>query len=418
MYFLYNILVYVTSFVLRIAALFNTKLRLFVSGRSDVFKTLRKQVPQKSRVIWFHAASLGEFEQGLPVMERVKKTFPEHTLLVTFFSPSGYEIKKDHPVPDISTYLPLDTLKNAKRFMEIVQPELAVFIKYEFWPNYLKVLKEKKIKTLIISAIFRKNQFFFKSYGGFMRKSLKGIDHFFVQDTASALLLNSIGVKEVTVSGDTRFDRVLEILERDNTLSFMKTFCNGNLCVVAGSTWPEDEALLIPYINEHTENTKFVLAPHTMKPAQIQKLRESIRKKVLLFSEKENKDISSYDVLIVDTIGLLTRIYSYAQIAYVGGGMGTSGLHNTLEPAVFGIPVIIGPNYHKFQEAVALVEAKGILSVSHQTEFTEVMNTLIADSNKREKTGNINASYIQKNGGAGIQILESIRILLNKNRKK
>ena len=418
MYFLYNILVYVTSFVLRIAALFNTKLRLFVSGRSDVFKTLRKQVPQKSRVIWFHAASLGEFEQGLPVMERVKKTFPKHTLLVTFFSPSGYEIKKDHPVPDISTYLPLDTLKNAKRFMEIVQPELAVFIKYEFWPNYLKVLKEKKIKTMVISAIFRKNQFFFKPYGGFMRKSLKGIDHFFVQDTASALLLNSIGLKEVTVSGDTRFDRVLEILERDNTLSFMKTFCNGNLCVVAGSTWPEDEALLIPYINEHTENTKFVLAPHTMKPSQIQKLRESIRKKVLLFSEKENKDISSYDVLIVDTIGLLTRIYSYAKIAYVGGGMGTSGLHNTLEPAVFGIPVIIGPNYHKFQEAVALVEAKGILSVSHQTEFTEVMNTLIADSNKREKTGNINASYIQKNGGAGIQILESIRILLNKNRKK
>ncbi len=397
--------------------MFNTKLRLFVRGRSGVFNTLRKQIPQERKVIWFHAASLGEFEQGLPVMERVKKTFPDHRLLVTFFSPSGYEVKKDHPIPDIITYLPLDTLKNARRFLEIVQPELAVFIKYEFWPNYLKVLKEKKIKTLVISAIFRKNQFFFKPYGGFMRKSLKGIDHFFVQDTASAQLLNSIGINQVTVSGDTRFDRVLKILERDNTLPFMETFCNGNFCVVAGSTWPEDEALLIPYINEHTENTKFVLAPHTMKSAQIQKLRESLRKKAILFSEKENKDLSNYDVLIVDTIGLLTRIYSYAHIAYVGGGMGTSGLHNTLEPAVFGIPVVIGPNYHKFQEAVTLVEAKGILSVSNQTEFTEVMNILISDNDQRKKTGNINASYIQKNGGAGIRILESIRILINKTEK-
>ncbi|MBC9794383.1 3-deoxy-D-manno-octulosonic acid transferase [Sinomicrobium sp. FJxs] len=412
MLFIYNILVSLAGLLLKVIALFHKKTGLFVNGRKMVFTALKQQIAPGDRVIWFHTASLGEFEQGLPVIEKVKAGFPEHKILVTFFSPSGYEVKKNSKTADIITYLPLDTKSKVKKFLDIVQPELAVFVKYEFWPNYLHALKKRGINTILISAIFRKNQLFFKPYGGFMRRSLRTFTRFFVQDEQSKTLLNNAGIEQVTVSGDTRLDRVSEILLRDNSLDFMEAFRDNRPCFVAGSTWPEDEELLTHLINQNNTDTKFVLAPHHIKPSHNEELKRSIRKKVALYSEREGKNLSEYDVLIADTIGILTRIYSYADMAYVGGGMGSTGLHNILEPAVFGIPVIIGKHYSRFKEANELVALGGTLSVSGKEQLYDAFLKLTKNEPFRKETGQINAGYIKKNKGAVIQILEFIRTLL------
>ena len=413
MIFIYNILISVVGFFIKIAALFNDKLKLFIKGRKDVFKILQKNISKQDTVIWFHAASLGEFEQGLPVIEKVKANYPKHKILVTFFSPSGYEVKKNHPVPDIICYLPLDTDKNSKKFLDIVQPELAVFIKYEFWPNYLQQLRKRNIHTLLISAIFREKQAFFKWYGSFMRTSLNTFDHFFVQNKTSKNLLNKIDFKNVSVSGDTRFDRVNEILSRDNSLSFIEEFKKNKLCFVVGSSWKEDEKLIVEYINSTTHpGVKYIIAPHNIKGTQIQELKNSIHKKTVLFSEKEGEELSGYDVFIIDTIGLLTKIYSYADIAYVGGGMGTTGLHNTLEPAVFGIPIIIGKNYKRFKEAEELVELKGISVVDSKDSFRHALNQFIEAPELRKSAGSITKTYVQDNLGAGKKISDYIQILI------
>ncbi|MGY8915193.1 MAG: 3-deoxy-D-manno-octulosonic acid transferase, partial [Flavobacteriales bacterium] len=349
MLFLYNLAVQFASFVLKLVANFSPKLKLFVDGRKNVFSQLQQEICDQDNVIWVHTASLGEFEQGLPIIEKLKTAYPHFKVLVTFFSPSGYEVKKNTSVADLVLYLPLDTKKNARKFMELAKPTLAIFVKYEIWPNYLQELHKQQVPTLLISAIFLKRQIFFKSYGGFMRKGLHTFSHIFVQDKNSQDLLRSIDINNSTVAGDTRLDRVSEILERDNTLDFMATFKQGALCMVAGSTWPEDEAILLESINTPNEHMKFVIAPHNIKEAHIQKLQGAITKKTILFSELDKKDTTDAEVLIIDTIGLLTKIYSYADIAYVGGGFAT-GLHNTLEPAVFGIPVLIGPEFKGFKE--------------------------------------------------------------------
>ncbi|WP_342154191.1 3-deoxy-D-manno-octulosonic acid transferase [Joostella sp. CR20] len=393
--------------------MFSSKLRLFVDGRKTVFNFLAEQISPTDRVIWFHTASLGEFEQGLPVIEQTKKDFPKYKILVTFFSPSGYEVKKNTSAADVVCYLPLDTKRNAKRFLKCVNPEIAIFVKYEFWPNYLSVLKNKQIPTLLISGVFRENQVFFKWYGGFMRNALNAFDHFFVQDENSKQLLNTINISNVTVSGDTRFDRVAEILERNNTLNFVETFKNQKLCLVAGSTWPEDEVLLIEYINNDTlGKLKYIIAPHNIKSVEIQKLKKSLNKKVVLYSEMNETDISTYDVLILDTIGILTKVYSYADLAYVGGGMGTTGLHNTLEPAVFGIPVIIGKNYDEFLEAKELVKLGGVISVKNANQFKEEINYLLDNQKVFEEKSSLNKNFIVKNKGAKIQIGCYIRKLI------
>ncbi|MFI2741907.1 3-deoxy-D-manno-octulosonic acid transferase [Zhouia sp. PK063] len=413
MLFLYNILVHIAGFFLKIVALFQPKIKLFVNGRKAVFKTLAQNISTNDKVIWFHTASLGEFEQGLPVIEEVKKEYPSHKILVTFFSPSGYEVKKNSTQADVITYLPLDTKSNVQKFLNVVHPDLAIFVKYEFWPNYLNALKKRKISTLLISAIFRKEQIFFKPQGSFMRSSLKTFEHFFVQDESSKQLLNNIGFNNVTVSGDTRFDRVAEIVERNNTLSFIEDFKNDKLCFVAGSTWPEDEALLIDYINKHAQdNVKYIIAPHNIKPHKIQELKNNLKVKTMLFSEKESKPLSTYKVFIVDTIGILTKIYSYANIAYVGGGMGTTGLHNTLEPAVFGIPVLIGKNYKGFKEAEDLVTQKGIVSISNLEEFDQNLTKFITNPVVRAQVGLLNHQYLKNNTGAKIQITYHIRKLV------
>ena len=407
--YLYSALIYIAGFILKIVALFNKKISLFVNGRKSVFKTLEKNINSSDKVIWFHAASLGEFEQGLPVIEQTKKQFQNHKILVTFFSPSGYEIKKNHPVADFTSYLPLDTPINARRFLEIVHPEFAIFIKYEFWPNYLRHLKKNRIKTILISAIFNKKQIFFKPHGVFMRKTLRTFDHFFVQDEDSKNLLNRIHFNNVSVSGDTRFDRVNEIINRDNSIFFIKEFKTDNMCFVAGSTWKADEDLIVSYINESSHDSiKYIIAPHNIKPNQIDRLKTNINKKVVLFSEMDRVNLSDYAVFIADTIGILTKIYSYADVAYVGGGMGNSGLHNTLEPAVFGIPVIIGKNYAGFKEAEDLVKLGGILSVQDQKTFNKVADKLIMDESYQKETGEICKNYISKNTGATSQIIKHL----------
>jgi 3-deoxy-D-manno-octulosonic-acid transferase len=392
-------------------ALFHPKIKLFVQGRSQVFSILKNKILKDNKTIWIHAASLGEFEQGLPVIEKLNATYPTYKILVTFFSPSGYEVKKDTAVADAVVYLPLDTRRNAKRFIETVNPVLAIFVKYEIWPNYLKELKEKQVPILLISAIFRKEQVFFKWYGGIMRKALQTFTHFFVQDENSVTLLKSIKLNNVTKSGDTRFDRVSEILEGGNNLSFMEHFKGNETCFVAGSTWPEDEEIIVKFINETQNHLKFVLAPHNIKTDHIQSLKKSISKKAVLYTEIEHNDISSCEVLIINTVGLLTKIYSYAEIAYVGGAFAT-GLHNTLEPAVFGIPIIIGPEYKGFNEAEKLVAENGILVIRDYDEFTITLDNLLVNPEFLKNTGIINSNFVKENKGASVQIMAHIRRLL------
>ena len=391
---------------------------MFVNGRRSVFQTLESKINFEDKTIWFHAASLGEFEQGLPVIEKLKVLFPKHKIVLTFFSPSGFEVRKNNNIADVTVYLPLDTKSNAKQFLKLVHPDLVFFIKYEFWPNYLNELKNLNSKTYLISGIFRENQAFFKWYGGFYRNALKAFDYFFVQNESSKVLLQKIGFNNVKISGDTRFDRVVAILERDNSLDFIEQFNKDSSVthgksklIVTGSSWPKDESLLISYINQNNEKVKFIIAPHNINVEQIQELKNAISKKTILFSELvTNRDLylQDYNVLIVDTIGLLTKIYSYADIAYVGGGFGSPGVHNILEPATFGIPIVIGPNFSHFAEAVALIHQEGCVSISNQNELNDAFSNLISNEAIRHEKGHICSTFIQMNKGATAIILKHI----------
>ena len=410
MFFLYNQIVFIAGFLLKIVALFSPKMALFVKGRKDVFKTLEAKIQANDKSIWFHAASLGEYEQGLPVIEKIKEKYPSHKIIVTFFSPSGYEVRKNNTVANCTVYLPLDTQKNAKQFIELTNPELVFFIKYEYWPNYLNELKKRNIKTYLISGILRENQAFFKWYGGFYRKSLDAFDFFFVQNESSKQLLQSLGHQNVLVSGDTRFDRVSTILEKDNTLNFIAEFKDNKITVVVGSSWPKDEEIIAQYINEHSnENVKFIIAPHNIKAEQIANLKTLITKPTVLFSEKENQSLSDQHVFIIDTIGILTKIYSYADIAYVGGGFGNPGIHNILEPATFGIPIVIGPNYSHFAEATALVKLEGCVSIANNKDLLETFDDLIYKPDIRFQKGAICRQFVQQNKGATAIILNHLQ---------
>lgn len=408
---LYSTLMTVFKAILPASTLFSDKMNLFVAGRKDVFDTLQKNISGIDKTIWFHCASLGEYEQGLPVMEAIKQRYQDHKLVVTFFSPSGYENKKANSIADVLVYLPLDTKRNVKRFLDLVHPELAIFVKYEFWPNYLLELRKRTTPTYLISALFRKKQVFFKPYGFWMRKVLKSFTHIFVQDEKSKLLLESISVNQVLVSGDTRYDRVSKQIEEDNTLDFLSRFKGDSLCVVAGSTWPEDEYIMVDYINQLPDNLKFIVAPHNINKEQISAFQNRLSITSVQYSQMKGKDVSNFKVFILDTIGHLKKAYSYADIAYVGGGMGTTGLHNILEAATFGIPLIIGKNYEKFPEAKALQSRAGLFSVATKEEFEEVLNKLVTNKSFREKTGMINGHFVQNNTGATNCILQNISLL-------
>lgn len=412
MLFVYSIIVVLASQLIKLLALFSPKIKLFVEGRKDVFSALKSKIKTNDRTIWFHAASLGEYEQGLPVMEALKLKFPNHKIVLTFFSPSGFEVRKNNTIADITVYLPLDTKKNAAAFLKLVHPEMVFFIKYEYWPNYLNELQKLHIKTYLISGVFRENQMFFKWYGGFYRNALKTFDYFFVQNESSKKLLQSIGFTNVKIAGDTRFDRVVSILERDNSLDFIEQFKNNTTTIVVGSSWPKDENILVNFINQNSVNVKFIIAPHNIKTEQIQELQKTISKKTVLFSEKENKNLADFNVFIIDTIGLLTKIYSYADIAYVGGGFGNPGVHNILEPATFGVPIIIGPNFSHFAEATALVNMEGCISISTQIELDEKLSSLISNDDVRHEKGHICSTFVQMNKGATGIVLKHI---LNEN---
>lgn len=415
MFLLYNLLIHLAAFFLRILALFSPKMKLFVNGRKTVFTELNQKIKSFDKTIWLHAASLGEFEQGLPVIEQIKQKFPLHKIVVTFFSPSGYEVRKKHPIADIIVYLPLDTNQNAKQFISLIHPEMVFFIKYEYWPNYLNELKKKAIPTYLISGILRENQVFFKWYGGFYRNCLKTFTYFFVQNESSKKLLQSIGHQNVKISGDTRFDRVVSILERDNRLDFIEEFKNNQTLIVIGSSWPKDEEVLVKFINQADEKVKFIIAPHNINGTQIANLKSQISKKTFLFSEKDEMQkqvqpdkFSEFQVFIIDTIGILTKIYSYADIGYVGGGFGNPGVHNILEPAAFGIPIVIGPNYSHFFEATALVKMEGCLSISSENELKNAFDLLLQNEDERNEKGHICSTFVQMNKGATSIILNHI----------
>ncbi len=408
MHTIYNLSIHLASFGLRIVALFNKKMKLFVNGRKDVFEILQQKISSEDKTIWFHCASLGEFEQGVPIMETIKKQRPDHKIVVSFFSPSGFEVKKNTPLADAVVYLPMDTRANAKKFLTAVHPTMALFVKYEFWPNYLLELQKKNVPTYLVSGVFRKDQIFFKSYGGFMRKALQSFDHFFLQDENSEELLKNIGFSNVTVSGDTRFDRVSHQIEMDNTLKFAEDFKGNSLCIVCGSTWPEDEVVLLDYINAAPENVKFIIASHKIEADKISDFTNKIIKKTVLHSNKDEVNISDYDVLIIDCIGLLSKLYSYADIAYVGGAMGSTGLHNILEPATFGVPIVIGKNYGEFPEAIRLRDLAGLFSIKNASECSEILNKLVTNKDFRTKTGMISGHFVNKNTGATAKIMRHI----------
>ena len=414
MYFLYNLLVISASAIINVLAIVNSKLSLFVKGRKETISLLNQSISKEDKVIWIHAASLGEYEQGLPVIEQLKIHHPKHKIILTFFSPSGYEVKKNSKIADVICYLPMDTKRKVKSFLTDAHPDIAVFIKYEIWPNYLNALKKADTPTYLISALFKDNQIYFKWYGGFMRNALNNFTHFFVQNKKSKSLLNSVGFTNVTIAGDTRFDRVSEIVKRDNELDFMNRFKKDQFCFVTGSTWAEDEKNIINYINNNTHPIKFVIAPHTIKDNHIQEIIQSINKKVVRYTNLEHGDLENCEVLIIDTIGLLTKIYSYADIAYVGGGFVT-GLHNTLEPAVFGIPVVIGPQFEGFAEAEELVQLGGVISIKSNSQFQEVVDKCFNSNDYRSKIGRINTDYIEVKAGATKRIVAELNSVLTPN---
>lgn len=410
MYFLYSILVFKVSLGLKIIALFNKKIRLFVEGRKQSFSKLQEVISEKDSVIWMHCASLGEFEQGRPILEKLREKYPAKKIVLTFFSPSGYEIRKNYEIADVVCYLPIDSIKNAKKFLNLVNPETAIFVKYEFWPNLLNELNNRKIDTILVSGIFRKNQLFFKWYGGWMQNSLKAFSHFFIQDEISKSLLKSIDFTNVTVCGDTRFDRVYEITKQNNQLDFISEFKNDSLTLVAGSTWKEDEDLLVNYINNHaTSDQKFIIAPHNIIAKDIEVLKNSISKSVVLYSEIGTKNLKDFQVFIIDTIGILTKIYSYADIAYVGGGYTKSGVHNVLEPATFGVPIIIGPNFHKFNEVIDLVKKEACFVVDDSQKLSVLLSELFNENQKRQKAGSSALNYVKNKTGATTKIINYLK---------
>ena len=407
---LYQITIYGYLLIIRIASLFNNKAKLWIKGRKNIFNNIKNAIDSDSKIAWFHAASLGEFEQGRPVIEAFRKKFPGHKIILTFFSPSGYEIRKNYDGADYVFYLPPDTKRNAVRFIETVNPEIAVFIKYEFWFNYLKVLHKKNIPTIVISAIFRKEQHFFKWYGGWFRKMLKNISRFYVQNEESKMLLNSIDIDNVTVSGDTRFDRVMAIAESTKSFPAVENFTANKKVFLGGSTWPQDEELIHKLAVESDDNVKFIIAPHEIHKERIKSIEELFTGfKTVKYSEATDRNVTEAKVLIVDGMGFLSGLYQYCHIAYIGGGFG-KGIHNILEAATYGKPVIFGPRYEKFREARDLVKLKGAFSVSNAIKLHEITEKLLSDNQYYNVTSEVCRNYVEDKTGATLMIIEGLQV--------
>ncbi len=409
---MYSLIIGLYAMIVRLISPYHKKAGLMVKGQKLTFDILRKQIDPKSRYIWFHAASLGEFEQGRPLMEKIKEEHPEYKILLTFFSPSGYEVRKNYQGADIICYLPFDFYRNAKKFLKLANPEMAIFIKYEFWQNYLNQLHKRNIPTYIVSAIFRPSQIFFKWYGSGYRSVLKDFNWLFVQDQDSIELLNKYKITNASISGDTRFDRVAEVFEQRKSFDIIEKFLRidnsdrKDLALVAGSSWPKDEELFIPYFNDH-HSMKLIIAPHEIKEEHLQYITSKLKRPYAFYSKVTEDQVENIDCLIIDSFGMLSSIYRYGEIAYIGGGFG-AGIHNVLEAAVYGIPVIFGPNYHKFKEANDLIGCHGAFSILDQTSFNQKMNELLSYRELLSKAGKQAGEYVHNNIGSTKIILEKI----------
>lgn len=404
---LYNIGIQAYGVAIKTASMFNEKAAAWVKGRRGIWNKLSSIERGKGRLVWFHAASLGEFEQGRPVMERLREIEPHTKILLTFFSPSGYEIRKNYPGADYIYYLPLDTPSNAKRFLDTFQPDAAVFIKYEFWYNFLRELHDRNIPTYLISAIFRPNQPFFKSWGKLHKEMLGFFTKLFVQDETSLQLLSTIGIDRVQQAGDTRFDRVMQIAQAAKRLERVELFCNGSPTIVCGSTWPADEDIIIHYINNHSgQHQKWIIVPHEIGESHIQSILNKCHVPTARYSD-EKADLQACQVLVVDGIGFLSSIYRYGIIAYIGGGFG-KGIHNTLEAAVYGIPVIFGPRHEKFKEALDLLKQGGGFTINNTDEFTSLVDSLIENPAITKTAGQNALSFVQSQLGATDAIIRQL----------
>lgn len=410
---LYNIFLFFYPLAARVLSITNSKAKLWTESRKDIFNQLSIAFEQnKSEVIWAHCASLGEFEQGRPVLEKLKKQYPNAKILITFFSPSGYETQKNYNGADWIFYLPMDGKKNATRFLNIVNPSVVLFIKYEFWYYYLSALRQRRIPLLMVSGYFRSSQIFFKWYGSFYRNMLQCFSHFFIQNEESKLLLSSIGITEnVTVNGDTRFDRVIEIAEQFSPIEAVEKFIQKNKVIVAGSTWTEDDEEINHYANTNQE-IKFIIAPHVIDNDRLQECLRLYKKSILLSKWLQEKDISDkqYNVLIIDNIGMLSKLYHYATVCFVGGGFDGDGVHNVLEAAVFGKPVIYGPIYEKYTEAVDLIKLGGANSVGNALELEKQMECLMQDESLCSSIGSKALTYVCANQGATNFIIDYIQL--------
>ncbi|MDY5684671.1 MAG: glycosyltransferase N-terminal domain-containing protein [Prevotella sp.] len=413
---MYNIAIYLYLTGVAISSLFDKKVKKMWQGERQAVDTLRREVDPTAKYIWFHAASLGEFEQGRPIIERIKAKHPEYKILLTFFSPSGYEVRKDYKQADIVCYLPLDTIRNARRFLRAVRPVMAFFIKYEFWYNYLHILKHRGVPVYSVSSIFRPKQVFFKWYGKSYAKVLRCITEYFVQNDESRRLLHSIGIGNATVIGDTRFDRVLAIKEQSKALPLIEAFKGmgrnggGKSCniFIAGSSWPPDEDIFIKFFNDH-EDWKLIIAPHVISEEHLADIQSKLGTKALRYTQATEETAAKARCMIIDCFGLLSTIYRYGEIAYVGGGFGV-GIHNVPEAAVWGVPVIFGPNNKRFQEAQDLLACGGSFEISSYDDFDTLATRLMQDADYRHKCGEASAEYVRGRAGATERIMESVNL--------
>ncbi len=405
---MYTFAIYFYMLGVILVAPFNRKARTLLKGHFNTFRQLKKKVDKNARYVWFHAASLGEFEQGRPLMERFRREYPQYKILLTFFSPSGYEVRKDYQGADIVCYLPFDTPGNVYTFFRLIRPEMALFIKYEFWQNYMFACHHYHIPFYSVSSIFRSNKIFFRWYGKGYARSLKHVTHFFVQDELSRHLLSKLGYKEnVTIVGDTRFDRVIDIARQAKHLPVVERFCQDTpFTLVAGSSWQPDEDLIIPYFNKHPE-MKLILAPHVIDEHHLRQIESKLSRPFLRYTEATEENVGSVDCLIINCFGLLSSIYRYGQVAYVGGGFGV-GIHNVPEAAVYGIPVLIGPNNKNFREAQDLLRMGGCFEITGQTLFNAVMDQVKNDKELRKNRGGICRDYIVSNSGASDVIFKTL----------
>ena len=419
---IYNIVIYFVLWGIAIASLFNEKVRKMWRGEREAFKILKQKVDPNAKYIWFHAASLGEFEQGRPLMERIRKDYPQYKILLTFYSPSGYEVRKNYEGADIICYMPVDTRLNAIRFLRLVRPVMAFFIKYEFWSNFLHILKHRNIPTYSVSSIFREDQVFFKWYGRNYAGVLKCFTRFFVQNEESKRLLEGIGITAVDVVGDTRFDRVLQIKEAAKQLPICEAFRTGVASsqsadvphhdfkvFVAGSSWPPDENIFIPFFNEH-KDWRLLIAPHVIAEEHLKLILSLIKgKKVVRYTQTTPKEAAEADVLIIDCFGLLSSMYNYGDVAYIGGGFGV-GIHNTLEAAVWNMPVIFGPNNKKFQEAQGLLKSGGGFEINTYEDFSGLMSSLMNDEAFLKQAGDKAGVFVAHLAGATDKVLASVKL--------